>query len=161
MEENILITTHIGKKEMRSYLYWASFQSSIMAFVKLIGISAILALAMTFIFAKSIVFFVGWTLIIMAVYILIIVFSNEKQISEMDRIRNFAVLNKTATYTFDDTSFKVNGKKYNYKQIFRLFSTKDLFIINYNNETTFLIKKADITQDQINSIVNAIRERRN
>ena len=160
MEENILITTHIGKKEMRSYLYWASFQSSIMAFVKLIGISAVLAFAMTFILEKTIVFFIGWTAIIMAVYVLIIVFSNEKQVNEMDRIKNFAVLNKEATYTFDSTSFKVNGKKYNYKQIFRLFSTKDLFVINYNNETTFLIKKADIKENQLEKIVNAIKERR-
>jgi len=160
MEENILITTHIGKKEMRSYLYWASFQSSIMAFVKLIGISAVLAFAMTFILDKSIVFFIGWTAIIMAVYVLIIVFSNEKQVNEMDRIKNFAVLNKEATYTFDSTSFRVNGKKYNYKQIFRLFSTKDLFVINYNNETTFLIKKADIKENQLEKIVNAIKERR-
>ena len=160
MEENILITTHIGKKEMRSYLYWASFQSSIMAFVKLIGISAVLAFAMTFILDKSIVFFIGWTAIIMAVYVLIIVFSNEKQVNEMDRIRNFAVLYKEATYTFDSTSFRVNGKKYNYKQIFRLFSTKDLFVINYNNETTFLIKKADIKENQLEKIVNAIKERR-
>lgn len=160
MEENILVTTHIGKKEMRSYLYWASFQSNIMSFVKLIGISAILAVIMTFIFKKTIVFFIGWTAIIMAVYILIIVFSNEKQVNEMDRIRNFAVLNKEATYTFDSTSFRVNGKKYNYKQIFRLFSTKDLFVINYNNETTFLIKKADIKENQLEKIVNAIKERR-
>ncbi len=160
MEENILITTHIGKKEMRSYLYWASFQSNIMSFVKLIGISAILAVIMTFIFKKTIVFFIGWTAIIMAVYILIIVFSNEKQVNEMDRIRNFAVLNKEATYTFDSTSFRVNGKKYNYKQIFRLFSTKDLFVINYNNETTFLIKKADIKENQLEKIVNAVKERR-
>lgn len=160
MEENILITTHIGKKEMRSYLYWASFQSSIMAFVKLIGISAVLAFVMTFILDKSIVFFIGWTAIIMAVYVLIIVFSNEKQVNEMDRIKNFAVLNKEATYTFDSTSFRVNGKKYNYKQIFRLFSTKDLFVINYNNETTFLIKKADIKENQLEKIVNAIKERR-
>ena len=160
MEENILITTHIGKKEMRSYLYWASFQSSIMAFVKLIGISAVLAFIMTFILEKTIVFFIGWTAIIMAVYVLIIVFSNEKQVNEMDRIKNFAVLNKEATYTFDSTSFRVNGKKYNYKQIFRLFSTKDLFVINYNNETTFLIKKADINENQLEKIVNAIKERR-
>lgn len=160
MEENILVTTHIGKKEMRSYLYWASFQSNIMSFVKLIGISAILAVIMTFIFKKTIVFFIGWTAIIMAVYILIIVFFNEKQVNEMDRIRNFAVLNKEATYTFDSTSFRVNGKKYNYKQIFRLFSTKDLFVINYNNETTFLIKKADIKENQLEKIVNAIKERR-
>ena len=160
MEENILVTTHIGKKEMRSYLYWASFQSSIMAFVKLIGISAVLAFIMTFILEKTIVFFIGWTAIIMAVYVLIIVFSNEKQVNEMDRIKNFAVLNKEATYTFDSTSFRVNGKKYNYKQIFRLFSTKDLFVINYNNETTFLIKKADIKENQLEKIVNAIKERR-
>lgn len=160
MEENILVTTHIGKKEMRSYLNWASFQSNIMSFVKLIGISAILAVIMTFIFKKTIVFFIGWTAIIMAVYVLIIVFSNEKQVNEMDRIKNFAVLNKEATYTFDSTSFRVNGKKYNYKQIFRLFSTKDLFVINYNNETTFLIKKADIEENQLEKIVNAIKERR-
>lgn len=160
MEENILVTTHIGKKEMRSYLYWASFQSSIMAFVKLIGISAVLAFVMTFILEKTIVFFIGWTAIIMAVYVLIIVFSNEKQVNEMDRIKNFAVLNKEATYTFDSTSFRVNGKKYNYKQIFRLFSTKDLFVINYNNETTFLIRKADMEKEQIEFIVNSVKEKR-
>ncbi len=158
--ENINITTHVDKKAFRGYLYWASFQSSIMAFVKLIGISAVLALVMTFIFEKSLTFFIGWTLIIMAVYILVIVVSNEKQLNEMDRIRNFPFLNKTATFTFDEESFRVAGKKYGYKQIFRLFSTKNLFCINYNNEKTFLIKKEDMTEAQINSIVAAVKERR-
>lgn len=158
--ENIEITTSIGKKQLRSYLYWASFQANIMSFVKLFGISAVLAVVMTLIFKKTLIFFIMWTLIICAVYVLLIVGSNEKQVAGMDKIKNFFFLNKTVTYTFDGESFRAGGKKYNYKQIYRLFATKDLFIINYNNEKTFLIDKKDITEKELNNIVSAIKERR-
>ena len=156
------VTTDIGKKEFRSYLYWASFQANAMSYVKIIGISAILALLATFFLKKSWVFFGIWTVIIAVVYTLTIILGNEMNIRKMDAVKNFSYLNKTATYNFYDNSFttSIGTHKYSYRKIYQLFATKNLLVINYENTRTFLIRKSDLENDQLERIVDIIKNKK-
>lgn len=164
MENRVIheqVTTTADKKAFRSYLYWASFQANAMSFVKIFGISAVLALLATFFLKKSWTFFGIWTAIIAVVYTLAIVISNEITISKAQTVKNFSYLCKEATYNFYDNCFttSISNGKYSYRKIFQLFATKNLLVINYDNAKTFLIRKADMEEGQLEKIVEIMKKK--
>ncbi len=156
------VTTEIGRKEFRSYLYWASFQANAFSYVKIVGISAVLALLATFFLKKSWIFFGMWTLIIAVIYTLTIIVGNEMNIKKMDAVKNFRYLNKCATYNFYDNSFttSIGTHKYSYRKIYQLFATKSLLVINYENTCTFLIRKNDLEEGALERIVDIIKNKK-
>jgi len=155
------VTTNVGKKEFRAYLYWASFQSNIFSLVKIFVISAGLGFLLSFFLKKSTVFFLIWTAIIAVVYIGAIIISNEVQIFKIDKVKNFSYLNKTATYNFGDNGFttSLEGKKFSYRKIYQLFATKTLLVINIEDKQCFLIRKADMTEGQLERITDIIKNK--
>ena len=159
METVGVIDTRITKKEFRHYLNWASFQSNFTSILKIVLISAAAAFVLKLLVSNSWIFFAVWTAIIMAVYIGIILILNEVQVSKIDEVKNFAYLNDDAQYTFYEDRFTTDksDSEFKYRNIRQLFSTKKLFVINYNYEKCFLLKKSDVGED-LEKIVEAIKK---
>lgn len=158
---NETVTTTIGKKEFRAYLYWASFKANVFSLVKIFVISAGLGFLMSFFLKQSTVFFLMWTAIIAVIYVGAIIISNEVQIFKIDKVKNFSYLNKTAAYTFGDSGFNTSmeSKKFSYRKIYQLFATKTLLVINIEDKRCFLIRKEDMSEGQLERITDIIKNK--